>query len=139
LIRLHRQRPDAVVFHSYDWGGYLTWRGWQPSGPRLLNWIDDRNEVQGQEHVQEYFAILDAKPGWQAKLDRDRVELVCVEGGAPLAQRLAELDQAAETSESSAGTRSKSGQWHKVAAYDQLVRNRHFEAVIFERYLDPPH
>ena len=48
----HDRRP--VVFHSYDWGGYLTWHG----GPDFRNWIDDRNEVQGKEHIQEYFAIL---------------------------------------------------------------------------------
>ena len=26
-----------VIFHSYAWGGYLTWHGW----PDCRNWIDD--------------------------------------------------------------------------------------------------
>jgi hypothetical protein len=78
------ERP--VVFHSYDWGGYLTWHG----GPGFRNWIDDRNEVQGKEHIQDYFSILQTDPGWDEKLDRAGVALVCVESGAALAYRLAE-------------------------------------------------
>jgi hypothetical protein len=82
--RGHGRRP--VVFHSYDWGGYLTWHGW----PEVLNWVDDRNEVQGRERVEEYFSILRAAPGWEAKLAAAGVDLVCVESGASLTDRLAE-------------------------------------------------
>lgn len=82
--REHARRP--VVFHSYDWGGYLTWHG----GPDFRNWIDDRNEVQGKEHIQDYFSILATEPGWSDKLDRARVQLVCVQSNAPLTFRLAE-------------------------------------------------
>jgi hypothetical protein len=91
LLALHAEwarehgRPP-VVFHSYDWGGYLTWHGW----PAFRNWIDDRNEVQGQEHVQEYFAVLETHPGWEEKLDRAGVDLICVQPAAPLSYRLAE-------------------------------------------------
>ncbi len=80
----HGRRP--VVFHSYDWGGYLTWHGW----PEVKNWIDDRNEAQGKERVQEYFSVLRAEPGWAGKLDRAGVDLICVESGAELTRRLAE-------------------------------------------------
>src|SRR5207249_4080491 len=38
LVRLHGDEPGGAVFHSYNWGGYLTWRGWKSQ--RLLNWID---------------------------------------------------------------------------------------------------
>jgi hypothetical protein len=91
VLELHAQRRAAtggrpVIFHSYAWGGYLTWQGW----PNCRNWIDDRNEVQGKEHIQEYFAIVETEPGWQAKLDRDRVELVCIQLDVPLTYRLAE-------------------------------------------------
>src|SRR5262249_12216723 len=60
--RAHGRRP--VVFHCYHWGGYLTWHG----GPDFRNWIDDRNEVQGQEHIQDYFSIVETDPGWERKL-----------------------------------------------------------------------
>jgi hypothetical protein len=91
FLQLHREwrqthghRP--VVLHSYDWGGYLTWHG----GPDFRNWIDDRNEVQGKEHIQDYFSILGTDPGWSEKLDRARVQLVCIQPNAPLTFRLAE-------------------------------------------------
>jgi hypothetical protein len=80
----HGRRP--VIFHSYDWGGYLTWHGW----PEVRNWIDDRNEVQGKERIQDYFSILNTEPGWAQKLDRAGVDLICVESGAALTYRLAE-------------------------------------------------
>jgi hypothetical protein len=76
-------RPP-VVLHNYNWGGYLTWHGW----PQLLNWIDDRNEVQGEAHVREYFAIVATDPGWQDKLAE--VNLVAMHPDAPLSHRLVE-------------------------------------------------
>lgn len=76
------RRP--VIFHGYDWGGYLTWHAW----PDLLNWIDDRNEVQGEARVEEYFANLRADPGWEDRLAR--VDLVCIAPETPLAKRLSE-------------------------------------------------
>lgn len=77
---------QPVVFHSYDWGGYLTWHG----GPDFRNWIDDRNEVQGKEHIQDYFAILSTDPGWREKLESADVQLICIQSNAPLTFRLAE-------------------------------------------------
>ena len=80
----HGRRP--VIFHSYDWGGYLVWHGW----PGIRNWIDDRNEVQGKERIQDYFVLLNAEPGWQELLDRTRADLVCIESGAVLTRRLSD-------------------------------------------------
>jgi hypothetical protein len=138
LLKRHEERPDAVVFHSYDWGGYLTWRGWQATWPRLLNWIDDRNEVQGREHVEEYFSILDARPGWDEKLDRDRVELICVEAGAPLAQRLKK-----ESAGAAAGctVRGFGGewQWHLLYSDENEREDGVHGSVILERFLDKIH
>jgi hypothetical protein len=90
LLAIHAANPRTVVFHAYDWGGYLTWHGWKADGTGLQNWIDDRNEVQGREHVEEYFSILQTEAGWRAKLDRARVGLVCVAADTPLAGRLEE-------------------------------------------------
>jgi hypothetical protein len=139
LLKRHEQRPSAVVFHSYDWGGYLTWHGWQPAGPSLLNWIDDRNEVQGKEHVEEYFAIRDTLPGWEEKLDRDRVELICIEAGSPLARRLQKL---AAGSAAGGGVRLLGGewQWHLVYSDDKVDvdKGEIHGTVILERHLDSP-
>jgi hypothetical protein len=80
--RVHGRAP--VVFHNYNWGGYLTWHGW----PAVRNWIDDRNEVQGQGHVEDYFAIAGTDPGWREKLAG--IDIVAMHPGAPLTSRLAE-------------------------------------------------
>jgi hypothetical protein len=140
LLKRHEERPSVAVFHSYDWGGYLTWHGWHSNGPRLLNWIDDRNEVQGREHVEEYYSILDAQPGWEQKLDRDRVELIGIEAGAPLAQRL-NKDAAGIGVGGSVRVLGGEWQWHQVYSSEK-ERNDKGEihgAVVFERFLEKPH
>jgi hypothetical protein len=106
--RVLGRRP--VVFHSYDWGGYLTWHG----GPDFRNWIDDRNEVQGKEHIQDYFSILGTEPGWSDKLDCAHVQLVCIQSDSPLTYRLTEC----------------STEWRE--------RYRDAWAVIFERVVASP-
>jgi hypothetical protein len=90
LLEVSSGEPGTAVFHSYNWGGYLTWHGWRSDGTGFLNWIDDRNEVQGREHVEDYFATLQAAPGWRDRLDRAGVGFVCIEPDVPLASRLAE-------------------------------------------------
>lgn len=79
-----RHGRPAVLFHNYNWGGYLTWHGW----PAVRNWIDDRNEVQGEAHVRDYFTLVNAEPGWKDKLFG--VDLVALQPDAPLTRQLAE-------------------------------------------------
>jgi hypothetical protein len=85
LDELVKRAEGKVVFNHYNWGGYITWRGW----PRVLNWIDDRNEVHGQAHIEEYFSIMDAKGPWREKLAERNVSLVCAPPHKPLIERLA--------------------------------------------------
>ncbi|MFO0841249.1 MAG: hypothetical protein U0797_02475 [Gemmataceae bacterium] len=79
------RRP--VVIHDYNWGGYVTWHGW----PEVLNWIDDRNEVQGQRRIQDYFDLMKAKPGWERQLIG--ADFVCIDPEAELTRRLSEDDR----------------------------------------------
>lgn len=89
LIALNDEHgAGTVIFHGFNWGGYLTWKGW----PRLRTWIDDRNEVQGREHCEEFFRVQEGAPGWLEVLDRARVELVCIPPHEGLAERLAEAN-----------------------------------------------
>jgi hypothetical protein len=74
------ERPK--IFHAYDWGGYLTWHGW----PSILNWIDDRNEVQGKDRIQRYFSLLAVEPGWEQHLAN--IDWVCIDPKTPLAAKL---------------------------------------------------
>jgi hypothetical protein len=73
-----------IVFHSINWGGYLTWKGW----PSFRTWIDDRNEVQGKDYVEEYRSILNADPDWEKRLDGADVHFVCVPVNEPLTRAL---------------------------------------------------
>jgi hypothetical protein len=86
VLEVHR---GEVVFHSINWGGYLTWHGW-PKDPRFLVWIDDRNEIHGRQRTEEWRSTYNGEPGWREVLDRGGVGLVCVEVGCGLAHRLAE-------------------------------------------------
>jgi hypothetical protein len=74
LVQAEKLPPDRVAFHHIDWGGYLTWHGW----PKFKTWIDDRNELQGQDHIQECLHLLSARAGWEDKLRSEKIDLVCV-------------------------------------------------------------
>lgn len=99
-------RPPRL-YHDYKWGGYLTWHGW----PKVRNWIDDRNEVQGKEHIQDHLRIESAEPGWEERLGN--VDLLCIDPDTPLGRRLGKGHPA----------------WHEV--------DRDRFAVIYERAENP--
>ena len=53
---------------------------------KILNWIDDRNEVQGKARIQRYFSILKAESGWEKHLAS--IDFVCIDPGTILAAKL---------------------------------------------------
>jgi hypothetical protein len=69
------------VFHSPDWGGYLTFRLW----PRLQPYIDDRNELNGKALYQEFFAVADLRDGWEEVLEHRKFGYVFIEPDSALA------------------------------------------------------
>lgn len=81
---LHVYRGERV-FHSVNWGGYLTWHGWELQ-PRFRTWIDDRLETHSQETWREYVDLMRAAPGYQEVLDREGFELLCLPTETALAQ-----------------------------------------------------
>ncbi len=89
LDRLLQLCGGDRVFHSANWGGYLTWHG-RSMNPRFQTWIDDRIEVHGKEHLEEYREILRAKSGWQDKLVKHQVNWLCIPTDVPLADRALE-------------------------------------------------
>jgi hypothetical protein len=72
---LRRTGASGRLFARMEWGGYLEWELW----PQLQPMLDARLEVRPPEVWQDYFAITDVRPGWQAILDRDRVDYVVLE------------------------------------------------------------
>lgn len=65
------------VFHSPNWGGFLTWHGWDLQ-PRFQTWIDDRLEVHGREHLADYYSIVNAEVDWQEKLQKYGITVLCL-------------------------------------------------------------
>ncbi|MDH3718151.1 MAG: hypothetical protein OES79_08520 [Planctomycetota bacterium] len=85
LTYVVQHHAGQVVFHEYGWGGWLVWHGW----PSVKNWIDDRNEVQGRAHIEQYLRIMQAREGWQDSLDQYAARVACLPVDSPLAERLA--------------------------------------------------
>jgi hypothetical protein len=92
LDRFLQMYDGKTVFHSINWGGYLTWHGWDLQ-PRLKTWIDDRLDVHGKEHTQECFDIMAARSGWQERLDRYHVDWLCIPADSRLAERATETPE----------------------------------------------
>ncbi|MEM7311909.1 MAG: hypothetical protein AAF497_02035 [Planctomycetota bacterium] len=88
FLTLHEGEP---TFHWANWGGYLTWKGWDAS-PRFKTWIDDRIEVHGKQQTLDYFTIIGANDGWRQKLDEYGIEMVCIPKTTRLADLLGECD-----------------------------------------------
>jgi hypothetical protein len=86
LLELYR---GEHVFNFANWGGYLSWHGWDLK-PRFKTWIDDRLDIHGRVHTEEYRTILNAKPGWEELLRKTSVDVICIPPNVPLANRVRE-------------------------------------------------
>ena len=63
--------PDAHVLTDYGWGGYVIHELY-PLGGRVF--VDGRNDMYDQQVLEDYDAIKNADPGWEALADRYGVE-----------------------------------------------------------------
>ncbi len=68
---------QARGFNSYNWGGYLIWRG-------VPVFIDGRADVYGDPFLLYYRRTFDVHPDWQEPLDAYDVDYVLMENGSPL-------------------------------------------------------
>jgi len=76
---------DARGYNSYNWGGYLIWRG-------LPVFVDGRADVYGDEFLFYYREAFDAQESWREPLDDFAVSYVLMEKGSPLTVLLAASD-----------------------------------------------
>lgn len=74
---------EARGYNSYNWGGYLIWRG-------LPVFVDGRADVYGDAFLFYYRRAFDATPQWQDPLDDYDVAYVLMERGSSLGAVLAE-------------------------------------------------
>ena len=68
---------DANVYNSYNWGGYLIWRG-------LPVFIDGRADVYGDEFIFYFLQTMELQEDWQEPLDDYEIEYVIMETGSAL-------------------------------------------------------
>ncbi|MCC6604893.1 MAG: hypothetical protein IT327_16915 [Anaerolineae bacterium] len=73
---------EARGYNSYNWGGYLIWRG-------VPVFVDGRADVYGDPFLLYYRRTFDVLPGWQEPLDEYNVDYVLMEAGSPLTAVLA--------------------------------------------------
>jgi hypothetical protein len=62
---LKEHEPQARVFNSYDWGGYVI----HELSPGGHVFIDGRADVYGPALMNDYIDIVMTRPGWQTLLD----------------------------------------------------------------------
>jgi hypothetical protein len=73
---------QARGYNSYNWGGYLIWRG-------LPVFVDGRADVYGDPFLRVYRQTLEGQVGWERPLDDYAVAYVLIERDVVLAQLLA--------------------------------------------------
>ncbi len=71
--RLLELAPDANLLAEYGWGGYAISEIY-PHGGRVF--VDGRNDMYGQQVLEDYSAIRAADPGWQALAAEYGVEAI---------------------------------------------------------------
>lgn len=66
----HHHLPGPLL-NDLSWGGYLIWRL-----PQLPVAIDGRNNIHGQDRIQQFSDLWTGKPGWDSNPDLVRANTV---------------------------------------------------------------
>lgn len=75
LVARHADRiAGARVFPLDTWGDYLIYRNY----PKQRVFVDGRSDFYGEQHMKDFLAVFEGRPGWDAILDRERVEVLLV-------------------------------------------------------------
>jgi hypothetical protein len=82
---LEQAQPPGPLFNAYNWGGYIAWRLY----PQYPVFVDGRTDLYDDALLRQYLTAALGQPSYRQVLDRYGVNLVLVEQGSPLAQRLA--------------------------------------------------
>lgn len=72
---LKRHPPQGPVFNLYEWGDYLVWAGI----PEVQPLVNSHAHLLSTSLWQDYLAVIDVEPGWQATLDQYGVETVLLD------------------------------------------------------------
>jgi hypothetical protein len=80
-IRLHQ--PQAQIFNSYNWGGYLQWE--LPAYPVF---IDGRADLYGEQIINDWWSVVNGTEQGLRLLDSLQVNFVLLEPGWPILDKL---------------------------------------------------
>lgn len=73
------------MFNEFNWGGYLLYRLW----PGQTVFLDSQTDFYGEALLREYEQALTAQEGWEAILEKYKVEWVILAPDSALALALA--------------------------------------------------
>jgi hypothetical protein len=73
---------DERGYNSYNWGGYLIWRG-------VPVFVDGRADVYGDDFLHYYRRTFDMTDQWRGPLDEFAIRYVIMEAASPLNTLLA--------------------------------------------------
>jgi len=82
---IRANHPEARIFNTYDWGGFLI----NALHPQKV-FIDGRSDFYDDSFLRAYRRVEEAEPDWQAVLDEHGVQLAIV----PHSSRIAGLMEA---------------------------------------------
>jgi hypothetical protein len=80
---IRANRPPGLLFNDYNWGGYLVW-----ALREYPVFVDGRTDLYDDELLRAYLQAVRGETGWEATLDRYRINLVLVPAGSGLAREL---------------------------------------------------
>lgn len=95
-----RERLAGPMFNSYNYGAYLMWALY----PNYPVYTDGRTDLYDDAFLREYLKVSLGRPGWEDVLDERGIQLVLIEAGSFLGDRLRE-----------------SAAWHEVYRDDVAV------------------
>ncbi|MEI7849927.1 MAG: hypothetical protein WCK35_29305, partial [Chloroflexota bacterium] len=76
-------KPDGLMFNSYNWGGYLTFEL-----PEYPVFVDGRADLYGDEIINQWWKIVNASDEGLALLDKWHINLIFLEKNWPIQQKL---------------------------------------------------
>jgi hypothetical protein len=85
LIReIRHHGADHRLFNYFGWGGAFIWSLY----PTVRVFIDQRNDCYPPAVFNDYFAVHELEPGWQAILERWKIDLIAYPQGERLTTKL---------------------------------------------------
>jgi len=80
LAAAERDSLGPRLLNEYGWGGYVSWAG----GDRWKVFVDGRAGFFKGAVLNDYFKVLELRPGWQDAIDRWHPDAMLLQAESPL-------------------------------------------------------